>query len=394
MSLVRFDRSPDLQRLRDEGYTVSVEESGHVVVRDVPYLTSAGEVAFGVLVAPLSTSGDAAAQPPNHQVWFVGQAPSNRRGERLRNLINSEGSFLLSAALEARFHFSTKPADKNNYDDYYEMFSNYATILEAHAQSVDPGVTAKRFRPVADEDPTSPFMYLDSASSRAGVAAYASRLELPRVAIVGLGDTGSYVLDLISKTRVGEIHLFDGDDLLTHNAFRAPGAASLAELNKRPKKVAYLAAQYSVLKRGIVEHPYHVHEGNVAELRPMDFVFLCMEGGQVKRSLVEAMEAFDLTFIDVGLDVQVMGGALGGGLQVTTSTPGQRDHLRRRVSFAEPTDDDLYDHNIQMADLNALNATLAVIKWKKLFGFYLDLEHEHFTAYALDGNQLVNEEFP
>lgn len=195
MSLVRFDRSPDLQRLRNEGYTVSVEESGHVVVRDVPYLTPAGEVAFGVLVAPLSTSGDAAAQPPNHQVWFVGQAPSNRRGERLRNLINSEDSFLLSATLEAQFHFSTKPAGKDNYDDYYEMFSNYATILEAHAQSVDPGVTAKRFRPVADEDPTSPFMYLDSASSRAGVAAYASRLELPRVAIVGLGGTGSYVLN-------------------------------------------------------------------------------------------------------------------------------------------------------------------------------------------------------
>jgi hypothetical protein len=51
-----------------------------------------------------------------------------------------------------------------------------------------------------------------------------------------------------------------------------------------------------------------------------------------------------------------------------------------------------YDRNIQIADLNALNAALAVIKWKKMFGFYRDLEREHFTAYAIDTNTLINED--
>ena len=41
----------------------------------------------------------------------------------------------------------------------------------------------------------------------------------------------------------------------------------------------------------------------------------------------------------------------------------------------------MYSHNIQIAELNALNAALAVIKWKKLAGFYVDLEGEHFTVY-------------
>ena len=41
--------------------------------------------------------------------------------------------------------------------------------------------------------------------------------------------------------------------------------------------------------------------------------------------------------------------------------------------------------------MNALNAALAVIKWKKLFGFYRDLENEHFSAYTLDGDSIVNE---
>ena len=51
-----------------------------------------------------------------------------------------------------------------------------------------------------------------------------------------------------------------------------------------------------------------------------------------------------------------------------------------------------YSRNIQVADLNALNAAMAVIKWKKLLGFYHDFECEHFSAYTLDGNRLNNED--
>jgi hypothetical protein len=44
------------------------------------------------------------------------------------------------------------------------------------------------------------------------------------------------------------------------------------------------------------------------------------------------------------------------------------------------------------ADLNALNAAMAVIRWKKLCGFYADLRHEHFSAYTIEGNALISEE--
>ena len=40
--------------------------------------------------------------------------------------------------------------------------------------------------------------------------------------------------------------------------------------------------------------------------------------------------------------------------------------------------------------MNALNAVLAVIKWKKLRGFYRDLEREHHCTYTTDGNMLLN----
>ena len=43
-------------------------------------------------------------------------------------------------------------------------------------------------------------------------------------------------------------------------------------------------------------------------------------------------------------------------------------------------------------ELNALNATMAVIKWKKLAGVYADLGAEQFSAYTSSVNSMVNED--
>jgi hypothetical protein len=41
--------------------------------------------------------------------------------------------------------------------------------------------------------------------------------------------------------------------------------------------------------------------------------------------------------------------------------------------------------------LNMLNASLAVLRWKKFAGFYQDLENEHHTAYCTNVNQYLSE---
>ena len=79
---------------------------------------------------------------------------------------------------------------------------------------------------------------------------------MQKVAIVGVGGTGSYVLDLVAKTPVREIHLFDGDDFLQHNAFRAPGAPSLEQLVAKPKKASYFKAIYDKMRTGIFVHEF------------------------------------------------------------------------------------------------------------------------------------------
>ena len=97
-----------------------------------------------------------------------------------------------------------------------------------------------------------------------------------------------------------------------------------------------------------------------------------------------------MSFVDVGMGLELANGSLGGILRVTASTSDKRDHVRQRVSFEGGGAENVYVSNIQVADLNMLNAALAVIKWKKLLGFYRDLEMEHHCSYTTDGNMLLN----
>ena len=302
---------------------------------------------------------------------------------------------MLGGGLAVDHMFSSKPA-VGYYVDYHEKMSTYAAILANEAAAVEPEATARTRRVVANDDPGSPFVYLDTATTRAGIGEVAQKLMGERVAIVGLGGTGSYVLDQVAKTPVDRIDLFDGDDFLQHNAFRAPGAVSLDELHVRPTKVGYLAAIYSRMHRNVVPHAVRLGPDNLGLLAGATFVFLCLDAGDAKAAIIAELERLDLPFIDVGMGLHLVDGALVGQLRVTTSTPGMREQVRSkgRIPLQGAGLDDLYARNIQVADLNMVNAGLAVMRWKRLRGFYVDLEREHFSLYTLDGNHLLNEDRP
>jgi len=289
--------------------------------------------------------------------------------------------------------FSSKPPD--GYTDYYDKVTKYVRIIAGPAQALDQTVTAQVFPPVPADDNDSVFHYVDTASSRSKITAVTGRLAGQRLGIIGLGGTGSYVLDFVSKAPAAEIHLFDGDRFSNHNAFRSPGAASLEELEANLMKVEYFTRRYSTMHRHVVAHPYFIDATNVGELEGMTFVFMCIDKGPPKRPIIEALELRGVPFVDVGMGIDLdPDGKLRGLLRVTASTPDMRDKARGRISFGEPDQNDEYNSNIQIADLNALNAALAVIKWKKLYGFYRDTDREHFSAYNIDGNIIINDDKP
>lgn len=142
-------------------------------------------------------------------------------------------------------------------------------------------------------------------------------------------------------------------------------------------------------------HRLRVGPATYSLLDHLDFVFLCIDGTEGKRDLVARIEDRGLAFIDVGMGLTVGERGLSGVLRTTTSTPAMRDHVwdRNRIPFDSAGAEDAYSTNVQVADLNALAASLAVIRWKRLCGFYDDQEGEHFSTYTVDGNHMLSEEF-
>jgi molybdopterin/thiamine biosynthesis adenylyltransferase len=390
MSRLPTSRSRDLQCLVDEGYEIEIRE-GYLLLHKVPYLDAEGTVRRGTLASPLELSGDETVNPvADHTVHFTGDHPHDESGRAI-DIVASGGKRLLEGVVSKHL-FSRKPP--GGYPDYYEKMTTYIGILSGPAQCVDSSATAITHGVVATDE-ESVFEFLETASSRAGVSVATGRLRGLRVAIVGLGGSGAYILDLIAKTPVAEIHLYDGDVLLQHNAFRSPGAASIADLRARPYKVDYYRDRYSSMRRQVIGHAVYVDDTNVDDLAGMDFVFVAVDRGSARRLIVERLQAAGVALVDVGMGVWTADDALGGQVRTTASTPEKGDHIWEKVSFADEDDDaNRYRDNIQIADLNMLNAALAVIKWKKLCGFYVDIEGEHHSVYDIDGNFVHNEDGP
>lgn len=121
------------------------------------------------------------------------------------------------------------------------------------------------------------------------------------------------------------------------------------------------------------------------------FVFLCMDTGPVKKTIVEFLQFNEIDFVDSGMNVRVVDGEISGLVRVTTSTRFRRD-VRDRLSFRAPEKDDPYNQNIQLGDLNALNAALAVVKWKKLYDVYVDAWMEHQSTFVLESAGLTSKD--
>lgn len=389
MSQKPFNLSPDLKRLRDEGYAVQIR-GGLLVMRDVPYVNAQRQVKRGSLISTLQLAADRTLQPDTHVAHFDGDFPCSPDGAPIQQISHQTTHFDFGHGVTAEHAFSSKPADTGRYEDYHHKMTTYAAILSGPATVLQPGISARTYA-VPEEDDNTVFNYLETASDRAGIGALTEKLAPEKIGIIGLGGTGSYVLDLVAKTPASEVHLFDGDDYLQHNAFRAPGAPSLDELREAPKKVDFFSGIYSKMRRGIIPHAVAIGADNISLLDPITFAFVCIDGGDAKLLIFEKLEALKVPFVDVGMGLELVDGSLGGILRVTASTPEKRDHVHQgRVSFAGGGKDDLYSSNIQVADLNALNAAMAVIKWKKIRGFYRDIEREHHCTYTTDGNMLLN----
>lgn len=384
---------PDLQRLQQEGYEVEVQ-NGHVLVHSVPYVNAQRNVLRGIVVTNLNGNIGKLGPPSDHLIWFVGEYPCRHTGNPIESIKNESKDFQLWPGFVAQHRFSNKLFGTNKYPDYYSKLKNYISIISNEAKQIDPDATPCTSKVIVSTEQDSVFRYWDTASGRANIVAASAKLAMSKIAIIGLGGTGSYVLDLVAKTPVREIHLYDGDTFIQHNAFRAPGAASIETLEEQPAKVNYFARIYDAMRTGIFPHKEYLTESNIVELTGFDFLFLCVDKGAVRKLLSSFLRGQGIPFVDVGMELSMIPeeNCLIGTCRATLSTPEKSDHFDKRAPQGADDGNDLYRTNIQVADMNALNAALAVIKWKQLCGFYQDILKAHHTTYSVNSHSLTRDE--
>ena len=352
MSHALIARSSDLRRLQDEGYTLRIVDQGYLLVDNVPYVTAQGEVHEAILVMDLTLSDDVTVRPDTHVAHWTGEFPHCANGDKLLALLHEDtGKSSLSDSLPPVFQLSAKP-DGGVYRNYHYKVATYVEILSREARKLDPDATAQQWRVTVDnEDDENVFHFADTASARQNTTDLARKLQPERVAIVGAGGTGSYVLDLVAKTWVREIHVFDDDPFLQHNAFRSPGSFAQKEIEGGPIKSTLHAGRYATMRHGIIAHETGIDDINVGQLDNFDTVFLCMDGHPIKAKILEVCLTNGTLLIDVGMGLHRAGDSLAGTLRMTAILSGHSDHAEHCMDMAGDNAEGEYERNAQLAEL-------------------------------------------
>lgn len=378
-----------IEKLANE-YDVEIIQNRWLLVKRVPYLNKDMEIRYGVIVSDIEMIGnDVKVNLSNHPIYFAGEQPYRIDGERLNP--NNSNKIELFPGFTVDFYFSYKL--NRPYTDYYEKMSHYVHLFSKHAFKKDPSVTCNVGSLTVVPD-NLPFRYSDcNTLSPEGTILFEKFFGM-KIGIIGLGGTGSYILDYICKTPVEEIHLFDGDYLHNKNAFRSPGATSIDDLKNIQRKTDYFAKEYDQIHKNIISHPEFIKPQNINILDSMSFVFISVDKSEIKELIVKHLESQKIGFIDVGMGIQIVDGAALGKIRTTLSTEEKREHIyeKQRIKFGENPNNE-YSKLPQIAELNALNAAFAVIKWKKTIGFYHDRENEFHSQYLLPYNKILNNDY-
>ena len=119
------------------------------------------------------------------------------------------------------------------------------------------------------------FKYLNTGAYRGGIKGIENRIENEIVAVIGVGGSGSYLVDILMKTDIQVLHMYDGDVLKQHNAFRIAGAARIEELRGNTAKVRWHRERYiPVREEGVHAHARSIDEGAAEELARFTTVFI------------------------------------------------------------------------------------------------------------------------
>ena len=381
-----ISRSADLSALYEAGYCLEVR-GAYLLVCGIPYVADDGGIQFADIVTHLNITGAAGEevtlQPSDHTVWWTGGIPYTADRQSMEKYLSCgkwEQGRNIGEGITVYMQWSRKPREAGSargYRDYQEKVETYVGEVGGQADGLKPGVleAARKGGDPAVISSTR-FAYMDTNAYRNGTKGIESRIEEEVVAVIGVGGTGSYLVDVLAKTNVRELHLFDDDVMKIHNAFRVAGAARVGELNGQKSKLDWHAERYSNVRReGLHLHCKKLNEENLDALRACTTVFIAVDDLAVRRTIQRGCAAMGILHLSVGIGLEVEGAnddQIGGMVKIETNF----DAGKPRHEGCESTErqggrgDDVYSSNIQTAELNMLGAALAIAEWKALRGVY------------------------
>lgn len=376
MFLELANHNEDLKRLLEKGYAIT-EDHGYLVVRDIPYLDNNRDLKTGAIVMKFVDVDGKKVRPEDHQVFFAGSHPCEMDGTPIKGLGGGPTTLALTSSPDVVVQRSfsnklmTKEGTLRDYRDFFEKLEHYVTIISGPAKE-KYGAKPYTFRLVEETPTKSVFRFRDTLTSRAQIVDLSAKFADDVVAVIGLGGTGSYVLDFLVKTPVKEIRGFDFDDFHVHTAYRSPGRLmGPGELGKNKAEV--YRSRYENFREGLRLEPRYIDAQSLESLTGVTFAFVCVDKGKSRAGIFDLLISNKIPFIDAGMGLNRTRGPIDGTLRATYYSVEDGQRLRD-LALAELVDDpaDEYRIHIQIAELNALNAALAVIRFKQIRGFYFD----------------------
>lgn len=269
-------------------------------------------------------------------------------------------------------------------------------LIHRYAKQIVGAVSAAGYSETASLGRRGPFKIPNTFEARAALGPVQDRIRDQRTAIIGLGGTGAYVLDLIAKTPVAEIHLLDSDGVDWHNFMRAPGAPTAEEIESRHKgrlrKVDYYHSKYASLREGIHVHAVRVDSQTMfAEFlsaHPVDYAFVCIDQRKDCDSprqdvVYAALSEAGVPFIDSGVSITLENDSVSGSVTTSAYAAGSlawKDAIpNARVEGNAPG-----YRNVQLPEVNALAASLAVMEWRRRTGQYVSESASFLHRFRLE----------
>ena len=195
MSHQLISLNPVLQKLHNEGFDIEVRGQ-YLWVHRVPYINANMDIASGTLVMALNISGDKILVPGDHTALWIGEQPRFQDGAFIPSLVNSERKDNLGNGIFSDYFLSCMPDNNGGrYLDYYDKVTTYFHMISDAAFLFAEDKCKKIARVILLEDEESPLVYADTNSGRAYIVGINERMRGKKVAIVGIGGTGSYLYE-------------------------------------------------------------------------------------------------------------------------------------------------------------------------------------------------------